>query len=638
MWKGPFKVIQALAPDYRIKMDNKEKIFHANMLQKYHRRLVQCPVTDNRSNVVVDGDLPSPTPKHMVAHTSPVPDCHTEFPFATEICVGFDGPFHVRKKPSTLLPVVSHTPSPVLVSEYTPGSENGENACSYHVSKSVVFVGVISADTDSDDGHTLPTIPSIQGETVADVKYDSLLAPEQRKELETIFEEFTDTLTDKPGTVKGDVFHEVNLTTDTPVRLKPYPLPFASRQVVEKEVKSMLELGVIVPSKSNYSSPVVLVAKKDNSVRFCIDFRALNKISVYDAEPIPDPEELFCRLAGAHFFTKIDLAKGYWQIPIRPEDQHKTAFQTPQGLMSWVKMPFGLVTAPMTFARMMRLLKLEENSAMNFFDDILIASCSWSEHVTHVREVLEKLKNMGLTARPSKLYAGFQELEFLGHIVSRGILKPEKGKVQKILNIPRPTTKRQVRSIVGLLSYYRKYVPHFSTLTAPLSDLTRENRSKKITWTDECENSLRKIQEILASFPVLLIPDLSKQFIVRSDASDVGLGATLLQEKDDLLHPVAYASRKLLDRETRYSVIERECLGIVWSITKLSRYLWGQEFVLQTDHSPLGYLNSGKFKNARITRWSLTLQEYKFTVEPISGTSNVLADLLSRCCVDQFIQ
>ncbi|KAK7501952.1 hypothetical protein BaRGS_00006704, partial [Batillaria attramentaria] len=162
-----------------------------------------------------------------------------------------------------------------------------------------------------------------------------------------------------------------------------------------------------------------------------------------------------------------------------------------------------------------------------------------------------------------------------GHIVSEGILKPEPGKVRKILDIAKPVSKRQVRSLQGPIGYYRRYVPNFATLTAPLSDLTRADRPRKITWIAECDDALRAIQRILASFPVLLIPDLSKEFIVRTDASSSGLGAVLLQDKEGLLHPVAFVSRKLLDRETRYSTIQRECLAIVWSLTKLSRYLWG---------------------------------------------------------------
>nr|KAG5707621.1 hypothetical protein BaRGS_031003 [Batillaria attramentaria] len=327
---------------------------------------------------------------------------------------------------------------------------------------------------------------------------------------------FPDQIVSDNGTqFVSDLMKEIyKLLSIKSVHTSPYHAQ-SNGMVVEKEVKTMLELGVIEPSKPNYCSPVVLVSKKDGSVRFCIDFRALNKVTLFDAEPIPDTEELFCRL--------------------------------------------------------------------------------------------------------------------------NGILKPEPGKVQKILDIAKPVSKRQVRSLLGLIGYYRRYVPNFATLTAPLSDLTRADRPRKITWTAECDDALRAVQRILATFPVLLIPDLSKEFIVRTDASNSGLGAVLLQDKDGLLHPVAFVSRKLLDQETRYSTIERECLAIVWSLTKLSRYLWGREFVLQTDHRPLSYLTSGKFKNCRITRWALALQEFRFRIEPVQGKLNVFADCLSRSGSDQLV-
>jgi hypothetical protein len=181
-----------------------------------------------------------------------------------------------------------------------------------------------------------------------------------------------------------------------------------------------------------------------------------------------------------------------------------------------------------------------------------------------------------------------------------------------------------------LVGYYRKFVPNFASVTAPISDLLSAKAGSKLKWTESCQVALDTIQARMSSHPVLLLADLSKPFMVRTDASSVGIGGILLQEHDDVLHPVAFVSRKLLPRETRYSTIERECLAIVWVITKLGRYLWGRSFTLQTDHRPLTYIRSSVSKNSRVMRWALSLQEFKFTVEPISGSNNVFADLLSR--------
>ena len=504
---------------------------------------------------------------------------------------------------------------------------------------SVAMVAVIP-DSDNNDGVGLeiPTLcPRTQEkEAYRDVHYDEKLSESQAREIQTVFSDVTEMLTADPGSYKGSEMCEVRLTTDIPIRLKQYPLPFSSKEVIVKEVQSMLDLGVIEASTSPYSSPIVLVTKPDGSVRFCQDFRALNRVTVFDAEPIPDMEELFTRLSDKQYLTKIDLSKGYWQLLLKPEDRPKTAFQTPIGLFQWVRMPFGLVSAPAAFARMMRAVLAE--SAINFFDDILVASCSWEAHLKDVRAVLTKLQEAGLTAKPSKIYAGFQKLEFLGHMVGRGGLQPVEKKVQKILSITTPKTKRRVRALLGLVGYYRRYVPNFASLTAPISDLLAGKPRRQILWSEACAEALRKIQNILSSFPVLLLPDLSLPFVVRTDASSSGLGGVLMQERDDDLHPICFVSRKMLDREKRYSTIERECLAIVWVLCKLQRYLWGRSFLIQTDHRPLAYLRSGKFQNARIMRWALALQEFTFEVESIPGTQNMFADVLSRSECDQEVR
>ena len=231
--------------------------------------------------------------------------------------------------------------------------------------------------------------------------------------------------------------------------------------------------------------------------------------------------------------------------------------------------------------------------------DILVHSASWSDHLHHVRNVLDRLKSYGLTARPSKILAGFQSLEYLGHVVGSGVLLPDESKTEKILQVSTPTTKKQVRSLLGLLSFYRRYIPAFASVAAPLTDLTKEGgRScRPIHWTPDCASALQEIQDILSRKPVLLLPRLDLPFVLQTDASSTVLGAVLLQEFEDSLHPVCFASRKLLDREKRYSTIERECLAIVWAVHKFVRFLWGVRFVLQTDHRPLTYLRTSNFKN-----------------------------------------
>ncbi|KAK7088759.1 hypothetical protein V1264_022640 [Littorina saxatilis] len=437
-------------------------------------------------------------------------------------------------------------------------------------------------------------------------------------------------MTDLPGTCDL-VQHVVRIPEGAVVNVKQYPLPFESQKVVEEEVKKMLDLDVIEPSISPFSSPIVLVKKKDGSTRFCIDFRHLNKITEFDAEPIPDPEVLFASLQGRQHFTKIDLAKGYWQIPMAESDRAKTAFRTPQGLYQFKKMPFGMSTAPSTFARMMKMLDLDRFKSVHFFDDVLVATEDWCEHLEALDGLLTELGKHGLTVRPSKVEAGFDSIEFLGHIVGEGSMRPVPSKVSKILNVSVPTTKKQVRSLVGLISFYRRYVPSFASIVSPLVELTKKNQPNKVRWSKECQMAFDRVKEILSSEPLVRLPDFSRPFTVRSDASSTGIGAALMQpDDDDVLHPVLYASRKLLERETRYSTVERECLALVWAVDKFHRYLFGSHFFVETDHRPLMYLRQSKTANGRLLRWALSLQEYSFTVVPIPGVRNFEADVLSR--------
>ena len=236
-----------------------------------------------------------------------------------------------------------------------------------------------------------------------------------------------------------------------------------------------------------------------------------------------------------------------------------------------------------------------------------------------------------MTARPSKLYAGFQELQFLGHTVGKDMIKPEEKKISKILNFGRPTTKKQVRGVIGLL---RRYVPDFSTLVCPLTELTKKGMPNKVVWTDRCQEALEKVQAVLSSDPVLKLSDLSKTFAVKTDASSTDTGGVLCQEFDGHLHPVLYASRRLLYRERRHSTIERECLAIVWVIDKFARYLWAREFALETDHRSVTYLRQSKLRSSRLMPWALAAQEFRVHIVPISGVSNLEADVLSRCDCD----
>lgn len=473
-------------------------------------------------------------------------------------------------------------------------------------------------------------LPALEAtETVKDVRVCGNLSSERQKQVSKLLDSFEDVLTDLPG--KCNIgSHQIKLTSDDPVRQNPYPAPHALRSVIEEETAKMLEMGVIEPSDSPYASPIVIVKKSDGSNRFCIDFRRLNRVTVFDAEPIPNQDEIFSELSGSKYFSKVDLAKGYWQIPLAGDAKEKTAFRSPSGLYQFRVMPFGLVNAPATFSRLMRSLLKGIPQVHNYLDDILIHTPTWDEHIDVLQEVFTRLREAGLTARPSKCHIGCKRIEFLGHIVREGKIQPMQDKIEKICKAPLPGTKKQMRSFIGMASYYRKFIPQFASIAAALTEKTKGHQPNKLAWTEEDKKAFEKLKDCLSTAPILCLPNLSLPFTVRTDASATGLGAVLLQSRDGVKSPVAYASRKLLPREQRYSTIERECLALVWGIGKFQVYLEGREFILETDHKPLVYINQSKCINNRIMRWALSLQPFRFRIEAIPGAENVGADFLSR--------
>ena len=479
----------------------------------------------------------------------------------------------------------------------------------------------------TDDLIHLP--PMMKKEGINEVNISERLSRTQVQQVQQTLTEYENILTDIPGkTTLGE--HVIKVRDTEPIRSKPYPIPHALRCEIRKEVQSMLRMGIVSHSKSPYACPLVAVKKHDGSLRACCDTRRINQITIFDAEPVPDQEEIFAQLAGDSYFSKIDLSKGYWQIPMAEKSKHLTAFVTHDGLYEFNMMPFGLVNSGATFSRVMRKLLKGIKNVHNYIDDILIHTKTWEEHLQRVREVFTRLENANLTARPTKCFIGYDEVEFLGHIVGNGIVKPKPDKVNAIQQAQRPTTKTQVRSFLGLVGYYRKFIPNFAAVAVPLTDCTKKGEPKVIRWGDSQEQAFQALKGKLASSPILQLPDLNKSFTLRTDASDTGVGAVLFQGKAGELFPVAYASKKLNKSQRRYSVMERECLAVVWAVLKFEPYLYGKEFVIQTDHQPLTCIRKSKVANGRIMRWALALQPYRYRLEVIKGTDNVGADYLSR--------
>ena len=336
---------------------------------------------------------------------------------------------------------------------------------------------------------------------------------------------------------------------------------------------------------------------------------------------------MFQKLSGDKFNSKIDLSKGYWKITIPEEDILKTAFVTPDGSYEFLKMPFGMINSAATAMKKL----IEDLDDVDFYwDYILVHTHKWEEHIRTLRELFSRLVQAGLTIRPTKCLFGVNSVDFLGHRLEQGMIGLHQDNVEKIKDAPRPSTKKQVRSFMGLAGYYRDFIPNFAAIAAPLSDLTRKGQPNKVEWSEAQEKAYQTIKSYLRSEPILRLPDPAKTYFLPTDASNNGIGAVLMKRHDEKLFPVCYARKKLSSTERNYSTIEKECLAIVWGIKRFHLYLYGVPFVLQTDHEPLKYMDSAKYTNARLMRWAMFLQSYNFKVEAIKGSENVGAGYLSR--------
>ena len=278
-----------------------------------------------------------------------------------------------------------------------------------------------------------------------------------------------------------------------------------------------------------------MVKKKDGSNRVCVNFRKLNKITKVDPEPMTAAEDLFRRLSGKKYLSKIELTKGYWQIPVAPEDMHKTAFVAPDGQYEFTRMPFGMVNSGATLVRGLRKILEGMPGVGSYIDAIVIYRDSWEDHLRTMKELFGRLRKGRITARPTKCLLGASRMEFLGQQVD--VITPNHDNLEKVRNT-RPTTKKQVRSFLGLVGYYRDHIPAFAEISAPLTGLLKKGKAEHIQWSEAQERAYSLLKEYLLQEPVLKLPDLSKPFVLRTDASRVGVAAVLLQENDGKLYPV----------------------------------------------------------------------------------------------------
>lgn len=433
--------------------------------------------------------------------------------------------------------------------------------------------------------------------------------------------------------------HDIDTGDALPIKQRPYRLPIYKRKEVEDQIADMLDQGIITPSNSPWAAPIVLVKKKQTqaqiqkqevSYRFCVDYRKLNEVTRSDAYPLPRIDDTIDALAGSQYFSTLDLASGYHQMGLSERAKDKTSFTTGQGLYRFEVLPFGLSGAPSSFERLMErvLAGLHWSICLIYLDDIIVYSDTFEQHVERLQLVFDCLRNAGLKLKPQKCHLFQTEVLYLGHIVSKDGIKSDPSKIERVRDWPVPRNVSEVRSFVGLCSYYKKFVDGFADLCRPLYHLTKKD--VKFVWSDECEESFKQLKFALQHSVTLQYPDFELPFILDTDASDFSSGAVLSQMHDGVEKVVAYYSTTHSAPERKYSVTRKELLAVIKSIKHFKHYLYGREFVLRTDHASLKWLMNFKEPEGQVARWLEFLSSYQFKIEHRQGCKHLNADALSR--------
>ena len=430
------------------------------------------------------------------------------------------------------------------------------------------------------------------------------------------------------------VKHRINTGGARPIRQPPRRTPLGFEGEEEGYLRQMLGAGIVGPSRSEWASPVVLVRKKDGGVGWCVDYRRLNAVTERDAYPLPKIEECLDTLSGATWFSTLDLQSGYWQVEMAPEDRDKTAFTTKYGLFQYTRMSFGLCNAPSTFQRAMEVAMqgLQWKTLLVYIDDLIIVSATLEEHLERLQEVFERLRQQGVKLKPRKCNLLRREALFLGHVVDGDGIRTNPALVRDIQERTAPRTVRELQAFLGLCNYYRRFVPSFAQIAAPLNHLL--TKGTEFAWGPPQQAAFEELICRLTNSPILAYPQREGTFVLDTDASDTCLGAVLSQRQGGEERVISYASVQLEPAHRRYCVTRRELLAVVRFTRMFRHYLLGRKFILRTDHNSLTWLFRFKAPQGQLARWLEELCQYDLTIEHRAGAKHGNADALSRMDTD----
>ena len=422
----------------------------------------------------------------------------------------------------------------------------------------------------------------------------------------------------------GIIKHKIPTGSAHPIKQPVRRLPIQMNEEISQQIDEMLQKDVIQTSSSPWASGIVMVQKKDGKKCFCVDYRKLNDVTTKDAYPLPRIDDSLDQLAGAKWFSCLDLNSGYWQVEVDDADWEKTAFASRRGLYEFKVMPFGLCNAPATFERLMEtvLAGLNWQICLIYLDDIIVYGKTFHDMVNNLDLVLNKLNEANLKLKPRKCKLFAKEVEFLGHITSEAGIKTDPKKIEVVTTWPKPENVQHVRAFVGFCSYYRRFIEKFSEIAKPLRKLTEKNQP--FLWSPECDKAFETLKKRMVESPILAHPDFTKPFVLDTDASDTAIGGVLSQNIDGKERVIAFASRTLTKSERRYCVTRKELLALVHFVKYFRHYLYRKDFTARTDHGSLRWLANFKNPEGQLARWLEILSSYSMKIEQDGCTETLM--------------